>query len=80
MLFLGKNEPSQIEEIKKMIKIKKGVKILTDDFWYDLTKGGYIKAIEICENIKDAKKIEEAIKIIEDFENSCEEQIEGFLQ
>ena len=62
------------------MKIKKGLEISTGDFWYDLTKGGYIKPEAICENKEDAKKILEAVEIIEDFENSCEEQIENFIQ
>ena len=62
------------------MKIKKGLQVSTGDFWYDLTKGGYLKPEEICENPKDAERIKQAIKTIEDFENSCEEQIEGFVQ
>jgi len=62
------------------MKVKKGLEISTSEFWYDLTDGGYLKPEEICENEEDAKKVIEAIKIIEDFRDSCEEQIEGFIQ
>lgn len=62
------------------MEIKKGLGISTGDFWYDLTDGGYIKPDKICKNPQDAKKVKEAIAIIKDFENSCEEQIEGFIQ
>ena len=62
------------------MKIKKGLEISTGEFWYDLTDGGYIKPEEICENKEDAQKVNEAIKIIRDFEKSCEEQIEDFIQ
>ena len=65
---------------KNVMKIKKGLENSTSDFWYDLSKGGYLKPSEICENPEDAKKVEEAVKVIEDFEKSCEEQIENFLQ
>ena len=58
------------------MKLKKGLENSTSEFWYDLTKGGYIKPLEMCESSEDAKKKE----VIEDFERSCEEQIEGFLQ
>lgn len=62
------------------MKIKKGLEISTGDFWYDLTDGGYLNPNEICLNKKDAEKVEEAIEIIKDFKDSCEEQIEGFTQ
>ena len=62
------------------MKVKKGLEISTSEFWYDLTDGGYLKPEEICENEEDAKKVIEAIKTIEDFRDSCEEQIEGFIQ
>lgn len=62
------------------MEIKKGLEISTQDFWYDLTVGGYLKPEEICEFEYNAKKVNEAIKIIQDFEDSCEEQIEDFIQ
>lgn len=61
------------------MRIKKDLEITTSEFWYDLTAGGYLKPEEICEGEEDAKSVSEAIKIIQDFEESCEEQIEGFL-
>ena len=60
--------------------IKKGLEIGTDDFWYDLTDGGYLKPNEICKNSEDAAKVNEAIAIIRDFEQSCNEQIEEFIR
>jgi len=62
------------------MKIKKGLEDSTGDFWYDLTDGGYLDPDDICENPEDAKKVKEAIKVIKDFEDSCEEQIEGFIR
>lgn len=61
------------------MKIKENLEISTSDFWYDLTDGGYLNPHDICEHNEDALKVEEAIKIIKEFENSCEEQIEDFL-
>ena len=62
------------------MEIKKGLEISTDDFWYDLTDGGYLKPKEICEKPEDAAKVIEAIEILRDFASSCEEQIEGFIR
>ena len=62
------------------MKLKKGLDIRTDDFWYDLSEGGYLDPKEICKNESDALKVIEAVKVIEDFETSCEEQIDGFIQ
>jgi len=61
------------------MKIKKGLEVSTTGFWYDL-KETYLKPEEICESIVDAQKVKEAIEVISDFEQSCEEQIEGFIQ
>ena len=62
------------------MKIKKGLEVSASDFWYDLTDGGQLNPRDICEKEEDAKKVEEAINIVKDFQNSCEEQIEGFIQ
>ena len=35
---------------------------------------------KICAKEEDAKRVREAIAVIKDFEDSCTEQIEGFLQ
>ena len=62
------------------MKIKQGLEISTQDFWYDLTDGGYLDPVEICESPSDAFAVSQAIKKIKDFQDSCEEQIEGFIQ
>jgi len=62
------------------MKIKKGLKISTAEFWYDLTDGGYLKPDKICALKEDAEKVKEAIAVLKDFESSCEEQIEGFVR
>lgn len=62
------------------MKIKKGIEVSTQDFWYDLTDGGYLEPDEICDNQEDADKVKKAIAVIIDFQASCEEQIEGFIQ
>ena len=62
------------------MRIKKGLEISTTEFWYDLTDGGYLNPDEICALKSDAKKVKKAIDILRDFESSCREQIEGFVQ
>lgn len=62
------------------MQIKKGIEISSSDFWYDLTDGGYLNPNEICESPEDAKKVQDAINTIKDFQESCEAQIEDFVQ
>lgn len=62
------------------MKIKDGCNAATSEFWYDLTSGGYLNPEEILESPADVKKVQAAIEIIMEFEESCEEQIEGFIQ
>lgn len=62
------------------MKIRDGVQVSTSDPWYDLAHGGYIKPDDLCEHSGDAEKVAAAVAVIEDFFQSCEEQIEGFLQ
>ncbi len=61
------------------MKIKEGVEVSTSEFWYDLTNG-YLKLEEILEKEYDINVVEQAIADLEDFYNSCEDQIEGFIQ
>jgi hypothetical protein len=62
------------------MKLKDNLDCSTDDFFYDLTDGGFLDPDEMCKDPKDAKKIKEALDIIIDFKDSCEEQIEGFIR
>jgi hypothetical protein len=54
----------------------KKAKIVTDDFYYDLFEGGYIKPEKLLKNKEDIDKVNNAIKIIEDFKDSAEDIIE----
>jgi hypothetical protein len=62
------------------MKIKKNYKASTTDFWYDLTDGGYLKPEKICANKEDAQRVLEAIRVLEEFKNSCLNEIEDFIQ
>ena len=61
------------------MKIKNNVEASTSEFWYDLTNG-YLNPEEILEDENDIERVTQAIISIMDFEQSCEEQIEGFTQ
>lgn len=47
------------------------------DFLYDLTDGGYIDPMELLEDKKDAERVVEAAKVIQEFQDvyfrACEE-------
>ena len=62
-----------------MYKVKKGVRVSSSDLWYDIIHGGYIDPEEILENEEDIKEVNNAIKVLIKFEESCNEQIEGFM-
>lgn len=62
------------------MKIKKGLKISTSEFWYDLTDGGYLNPDEICADPEDARRVKGAIQIVREFELSCNQQIKDFVQ
>ena len=56
------------ESLKGKYTVKALQGISTDDFYYDITIGGYINPSDILLDSERVKKIEEAIKIIEDWE------------
>lgn len=56
------------------MEYQKDVKIVTDDFWYDLTDGGYIKPEEILADGKDIAKIKDAIETIARWKFDMEEK------
>ena len=55
------------------MKFKKDVEsVATDNFWYDLTDGGYIKPEKFLEE-EDAKKVNEAVDLLREFLSGMEE-------
>jgi hypothetical protein len=62
------------------MRIKKNCTASTSDFWYDLTAGGYLKPEDICADKEDVKRVNDAIDTLKKFQDSCEEQIEGFIR
>lgn len=49
------------------MEFKENVKITTDDFFYDLFLGGYIKPKDILVNEDDIARVNDAIDVIQDF-------------
>ena len=58
------------------MKLKKDATLTTDDFWYDLFDGGYIKPEKLLEDQVDIDSVEEAISILEDFRESLDDILE----
>ncbi len=56
-----------------LFKFKKGAKqeIGTEDPWYALTSGGYLKPEEVIEDASQLKHIREAIATVEAFIQQC---------
>jgi hypothetical protein len=54
------------------MEFKKGAKIETSDFYYDLFDGGYIKPDKLLKSKSDVERVKDAIKTIEDFKDSAE--------
>lgn len=62
------------------MKIKQNLETYTNDFWYDLVDGGYLKPEEILEEDDDINAVMNAVKVLKAFRSACEEQIEDFIQ
>ena len=62
------------------MKLKENLEISTTDFWYDLIDGGYLNPYDICASMGEAEGIDNAVQLLKEFQNSCEAQIEGFIQ
>ena len=61
------------------MKIKPDLKISSSDFWYDICIG-HINPSEILVDQDIAKRVEEAVDLLEKFEQACNDEIEGFIQ
>lgn len=52
------------------MKIKPGVEVKVEEFWYDLTAGGYIQPERVLASKSDIARVKEAIKVITEFERA----------
>jgi hypothetical protein len=55
------------------MKIKQGDPVVSDDFWYDLTDGGYIVPEELLEDAADVERVNEALKTLNEFREALEQ-------
>lgn len=46
--------------------------VYSQDFFYDLTIGGYINPFEMLKDKNQAEKVEEAVKLVKDFLDKAE--------
>lgn len=60
--------------------VKRNLGFSTDDFWYDITDGGYLKPEKILQKANDIKEVKDAIEVLKKFKRSCENQIEDFIR
>lgn len=56
------------------MKFKKNAEIVTDDFYYDLFIGGYIKPEKLLKDQIDIDRVKIAIETIKDFKDSAESE------
>ena len=55
------------------MEFKKNAHVTTDDFFYDLFLGGYIKPEEILVNEDDIVRVNDAINVIQEFYDDADE-------
>lgn len=58
-------------------KFKDGVDVYTEEFWYDLTDGGYIKPENVLSDNEQITKLREAIDLVRSFERAIDERNEN---
>ena len=63
----------------RIMKLKDGLEKSSRDPWYDLAEGGYLDPHKMCVNKDDADRVVKAVKTVQEFISSCEDQIEDFL-
>ena len=50
--------------------MKDGAKFSLDDFWYDLTDGGYLEPEKLLEDKADVERLVAAIAVVREFEQA----------
>jgi len=56
---------------------KEDVEVFTEEFWYDLTDGGYIKPENVLADKEQIAKLQAAIDLVRSFEQAIDERSEN---
>lgn len=56
---------------------KEDVEVYTEEFWYDLTDGGYIKPENVLADEEQIAKLQAAIDLVRSFERAIDERSEN---
>lgn len=76
-LVTPKNVLESISESTKLLQtkwdFKEDVEIFTEEFWYDLTEGGYIKPEYLLTDKKQVANLQTAIDVVRSFECAIDE-------
>lgn len=59
--------------MKTKFEFKEDAFVSSDDPWYDLTDGGYIKPEDLLVDQKQAKMVADAVKLLRDFMRQLED-------
>lgn len=55
------------------MKLKEGLDLVIDDFYYELTDGGRLNPEDVLESAADAKRVRAAIEVLREFEDACDD-------
>ena len=56
---------------------KEGVEVFTEEFWYDLTDGGYIEPENVLADEEQIAKLQAAIDLVRSFERAIDARSEN---
>lgn len=62
------------------MKIKSGMNLSTEDFFYDLFDGGYISPKKVLVDKEDAEKVYAAMNVLIEFRDSLEGEYPDFFR
>ena len=57
-------------------KFKEDADVYTEEFWYDLTDGGYIKPEDVLDDREQIANLRAAIELVWSFEKAINERME----
>jgi hypothetical protein len=60
------------------MELKKGLTNSSSDPWYDVSDGGYLNPEVMCADPVVGKQVADAVALVREFLQACNDQIEGF--